>query len=128
MRSNITLGVRSNPVLNWMMSDFDDLLDRTSRQSDSPRLQNLIPFDVTESDSGYLMTVDLPGVRKEDIKLEVVDNTLTVSGERKRYAEAEGHKFFCRFAIPEHVNSEKFEARMESGVLEIGMPKAEARA
>lgn len=126
MRNNITFSTIGMPAWKWMMHDFDDLLEQTFHESSMQRTQSVIPYDVVESESGYLVTVDLPGVRKEDVNLEVVDQTLTVSGQRKRINSEEGDRFFCRFTIPQSADSTRVEARMENGVLEIALPKVEA--
>ncbi|WP_413290143.1 Hsp20/alpha crystallin family protein [Bdellovibrio sp. HCB337] len=90
--------------------------------------------DITETEDHYLMSVDLPGLKKDDIKIDVVNNLLTVSGERKnqglgekseRYQRYErNYGFFKRsFTLPTSIESQKVEARYEDGVLEIYLPK-----
>jgi len=89
--------------------------------------------DVEETDSQFLMSFDLPGVKKEDIKIEQKDNQLTVSGERREEhtKDAKGRKsqeryygtFFRSFTLPNNANMEKVEARFENGVLQLSVPK-----
>ncbi|PWU13170.1 MAG: hypothetical protein C5B49_15035 [Bdellovibrio sp.] len=124
MRNTILTHDRS-PLWNWIAGDVDDFFDRAlSPRSDEIRRQ-VSSYDVEETEAGYLMTVDLPGVRKEDLKIEVVEKILTVTGQRKR-SDGDGQKIFYRFSIPASADAGKIEANLENGVLEIAMPKAEA--
>lgn len=92
------------------------------------------PCEITEADEHFLMSVDLPGMKKQDIKIEVNENTLSVSGERKRESKSDGkdkvqryeksYGYFKRsFTLPSTVDSAKVEARYEDGVLELYLPK-----
>lgn len=91
--------------------------------------------EIVENENHYLLSVDLPGIRKEDIKIELNDRTLSVSGERRREQKADDDKiqryeksygFFKRsFALPQTVSTDKIEAQYENGVLELYLPKAE---
>lgn len=92
--------------------------------------------DIHETDSHYLMSFDLPGVKKEDIKIDLQDGTLTVSGERKEECEKKG-KNQCRserfygsfsrsFQLPAGIKAEQVEASYAEGVLRLAVPKAEA--
>lgn len=92
--------------------------------------------EVSESDEHYLMSVDLPGMKKEDIKIEMSDNLLTISGERKREQTEKNQKiqrheksygFFKRsFTLPNSIEADKVEAHYENGVLELYLPKVQA--
>jgi HSP20 family protein len=92
--------------------------------------------DVEEAKDHYLLSMDMPGVPKNQIKIEVVDNQLLVSGERKQeekknidgawYAERRFGKFHRSFSLPVGVDSEKVEANYEDGILTIYVPKAES--
>lgn len=124
MRNTVSIYGRS-PLWNWMAGDIEDFFDRALYSGSDQVGRHVIPYDVEETEAGYLMAVDLPGVRKEDLKIEVVDQTLTVTGTRKR-GDADGQKIFCRFTIPVSADATKIEANLENGVLEIAMPKAEA--
>jgi HSP20 family protein len=91
--------------------------------------------DVLESKDAYLLRAELPGMKKEDIKVEVTDGTLVVSGERKSEQTAEGveyrhverfdAKFYRSFSLPETVKQDSIAATYNDGVLEIRVPKAE---
>jgi HSP20 family protein len=81
----------------------------------------------------YLIRAELPGMKREDIKVEVKDVTLVLSGERKSEKPAEGveyrervnAKFWRSFSLPETVEQDSIEATYKDGVLEIRVPKAE---
>lgn len=91
--------------------------------------------DVEETDTHYVFSFDLPGISKDDIKIEVLDNQLTVSGERKYERKDENNRhlverhygsFQRSFMLPGDVKSDNIEASYENGVLTLGVPKAEA--
>lgn len=92
--------------------------------------------DIEENDTSYMVTADLPGMRKEDIKIDLSDNVLTISGERTKETKGEGKmegkyteriwgKFQRSFSLPAHVAGEKVQASFKDGVLNITVPKAE---
>lgn len=91
--------------------------------------------EVTETDSDYKISFDLPGLKKDEIKIEMKDNTLSVFGERKRETTEKKEKvqryeksygYFRRsFSLPTNVVSEKVAAKYDNGVLELTVPKAE---
>jgi HSP20 family protein len=91
--------------------------------------------DVEETENAYLLSFDLPGVSKENVKIEVVDNQLLVAGERKsekkensaRHIVERHHGAFQRaFALPASVDTAKIEASFRDGVLNVTIPKPEA--
>jgi len=89
-------------------------------------------IEVREKDNQLLVTADLPGMKKEDVKIEVEDDVLTISGERKdeREEKREGFyhsersygSFVRRIPLPEGVNAEEVKASFKDGVLEVKMP------
>jgi Molecular chaperone (small heat shock protein) len=89
--------------------------------------------DLEEKDGNYVVTVDLPGMKKDEIKIDLADNVLSISGEKTRKHEAEGGrysersygKFMRTFTLPNTVDSEKINAQFEDGVLKVTLPKAE---
>lgn len=81
-------------------------------------------YEVQENEEHYLINTDLPGVKKEDIKIDLHENLLTITGERKRDAKVESFK--RSFNVPENVDVEKIEARHENGVLSLYLPKGAA--
>ena len=86
-----------------------------------------------EGEFAYHVDVDLPGVKKEDIKVDINKNILTISGERKTkdeikqedYYKVETYfgKFSRSFTLPENADIENIEAKSDNGVLEVVIPK-----
>ena len=92
--------------------------------------------DVAEEKDHFLLNIEMPGIGKNDVKLEVIDNQLIVSGERHQdrknndsgawYSERRYGKFKRSFALPAGVDADKVEALHEDGILRIYVPKAES--
>ncbi len=95
----------------------------------------LPPADVAVGDESIVLTLDLPGLAVEDVEIEVLDDTLTVRGERTPVELPEGTTFthfergFGRFErtvrLPAGVDPDAVTAKMESGVLTLVVPKPE---
>ena len=118
---------------------LDDFIDRffygwPSFEKDtdltwSPRV------DVHETDKEIIIEVELPGLTKKDINVEVKNNTLTITGERKseekfkesKCSRVERHygKFERTFGLPDTVLTEKVSAGYKNGVLTLTLPKSE---
>ena len=89
--------------------------------------------DIQETEKEYLIKAELPEVKKEDVKVEVLDATLTIEGERAMEKEEKGKKFhkveraygkFMRqFALPPEVETAKLQAEFKDGVLNVHLPK-----
>lgn len=123
---------------NELRKSFEQL-SRTFNALEDQELQKDIQFipavNTREGDDAYYIEVDLPGVKKEDINIDVHDNILTVSGERKIEKERKDDEFYRvesfygkferSFTLPEDVDSDKIEAKDENGVLLITIPKAQ---
>jgi HSP20 family protein len=86
-----------------------------------------------EGDSSFYIDVDLPGVKKDDIKVDLEKNVLTISGERKTKEEVKEEdyykvetsfgKFSRSFTLPDNADVENIEAKSIDGVLELVIPK-----
>jgi HSP20 family protein len=95
------------------------------------------PMDLVETGDHFVLRADLPGLSEEDIQIEVEDNVLTVSGERKAEHEENREGFyrverafgaFSRsLTLPQGIDPEAVTANFENGVLEIRVPKPEER-
>jgi HSP20 family protein len=95
------------------------------------------PMDLVETDEQFVLRADLPGLSEDDVSIELEDNVLTVSGERKAEHEArkEGYyrveraygAFHRQLTLPEGVDPEAVEAAFDKGVLEVRIPKPEQR-
>jgi len=116
---------------------FNDLFDENlARSSARSSVRHWHPaVDVLESKDAYLIRAELPGMKREDIKVEVKDGNLVLSGETKaekpadgveyRHVERVAAKFWRSFALPETAKSDGVEATYKDGILEIRVPKAE---
>ena len=102
---------------------------------DAPRGGWLPSVSVTETTKTFTVQMDLPGVAKEDVRLQCDRGVLSLSGERRALRLAEGEtqlrseatygKFARHFTLPESVAAEGIEANMSEGVLTIRIPKAQ---
>jgi HSP20 family protein len=130
------------PPERWQpLSDFDLLNERMRRMLEEtfgaiagPEANGWTPFvDVEEEDSAYVLEVDLPGVKRDDVKIEQVGNELLISGEfkereRKGIIRRETRRkgaFSYRVALPEQVDADKIDAKLHEGVLTVRVPKAQ---
>jgi HSP20 family protein len=91
--------------------------------------------DIQETEEGYRLTAELPGLTKDDINITLENNVLRLSGERKfekdvkkesyhRIERAYG-TFGRSFVLPQQVSSDKVEAAFKDGILTVTVPKAE---
>lgn len=123
--------VRYNSVFPSLASSlFSDLLaDYPVKSQFNPKV------DVSEAEEAFDLHVSLPGFKKEDIKIELDENRLTVSGERKwdkkeedknkkyHLLETEYGSFSRTFTLPNNVKSNEIAANFKDGILELRIPK-----
>ena len=89
--------------------------------------------DIEEQDDAYVLEAELPGVKREDVNIEVVGNELAITGEIKererkgalRKRTRRTGQFEYRVRLPEQVDSTKIDAKLDQGVLAVRVPKAE---
>ena len=89
--------------------------------------------DISETDKEYLIKAELPEVKKEDVRVTVDENIITISGERKQEKEQQGEHdirverfygtFSRSFALPEDVDPQGIRAECKEGVLRVHIPK-----
>ena len=91
--------------------------------------------DISEDDQEYLVTADLPEVKKDEVQIGVENGVLTITGERKKEVEEKDEKkkyhriersygrYVRTFRLPEDVDEEKIAAEFENGVLRVHLPK-----
>lgn len=119
--------------MNRLMSDFRT---RSPFGEEEMAQGAWIPaVDIYETKESIILNVELPGVTKEDIALEVKDSTLTIKGEKKLEKNVKEESFhrmersygsFTRaFTLPSTVQQDKVKAKFRDGILEIMLPKAE---
>ncbi len=120
--------------MNRLFNTFFD----TPPQPHNGGARGWIPaMDLVETDSDFVLRADLPGLAEDDVNIELEDNVLTVSGERKAEHEArkEGYyrierssgAFRRTLTLPEGVEPDSVKANFDRGVLEVRIPKPEQR-
>jgi len=129
-----------NGARGYYPSNTGGLLERFFNDSlyDNTQVQNFITeVDVLESEKTYELHIAVPGFKKDNFNLEVDDNLLTVSGERK-FEEKQSDKTFKSvqtsygsfsrtFTLPDNVDATKIEAHYSDGILEVIVPKDESK-
>jgi HSP20 family protein len=137
--------VRWDPAreLDTFQTDMNRLFDsffgrRDAAPNGNGYARRWIPaMDLVETDGELVLRADLPGLDRDDIEIEVKDNILTVSGERKAEHEEKGEGFYRverasgRFSrsldLPRGIDAGGVKANFDRGVLEVRIPKPEER-
>jgi HSP20 family protein len=112
----------------WLLDDlFRDWQPSTRRQGCVPAI------DVAEDEKHYAITVEIPGVKKEDVQVEIHEGMLTIRGEKKsereekderrRYVERSYGSFSRSFSLPTDADGDRVEASFKDGILTITIPK-----
>jgi HSP20 family protein len=129
--------VRWDPVreLDSLQGDMNRLFDRffDGRGANGAARRWIPPMDLVETEEHLVLRGDLPGMTEDDVEIEIKDNVLTVSGERRAEHDErnEGYhrveRSFGRFSrsltLPQGVDAANVEARFVNGVLEVQIPK-----
>lgn len=122
---------------------FDEFMDfsfpRVARTVQSGNTQSLMRTDVKETDQGYEIDMDLPGFKKEDVKVQLKDGYLTIQAaqdknndqkdsdgkyiRRERYCGSVSRSFY----VGDKVTEEDIHAKFEDGILKLTLPKEESR-
>jgi HSP20 family protein len=130
-----------SPLRSW--SPFRDFGSGLGRLFDEAITERAFPagrwapaIDVSESDGAYLVTVELPGAKREDLSLEVSHDVLTIRGEKKSEREEKNEKrhyversygsFSRSFTLAANADAERVKATFKDGVLTVEVPKTEA--
>jgi HSP20 family protein len=137
---------RWNPTKDilGMEKEFSKLFDSFNNRfglktvRDDDELMNAVwsPLtDVIEDEEKYSLRLDLPGVKKEDVKITFVNGQLSISGERHSETEKNNStyhhiersfgKYYRAFNLPEKIEEDKIDADFKDGILKISIPKAE---
>lgn len=116
-----------------LWNQFDDLFADELRGRQKAARTFVPAVDIEETQDGYLLTADVPGVSPEDIDITVENGVLTVKGERhaERREDKEGYRrlersfgsFQRSFVLPKGVNAEGVQANVENGQLKLRVPK-----
>jgi HSP20 family protein len=125
------------PVISSWLEDFfgGDWADWRS-QNYSASNTTLPKVNITENDTAFTIEMAAPGLKKDDFKIQLNNNLLTISSEKKEEKKDEGTKPYTRqefsyqaftrsFTLPESANGEKISAAYQDGILTVTIPKRE---
>ncbi len=130
-----------NPA--WELEDISKRLNRlfgrahahTESNKEMLAVADWTPsVDISETDTAYLIKGEIPGVKKEDVKVTLQDGTLTISGERKMEKEEKDKKYYCiersygnfmrSFCVPNDADGSAVKAEFKDGMLNITLSKS----
>ena len=125
----ITWNSTARPIS--IFNDFDNFLnDFSSSLNYSSSWEP--KFEVLNTDTMYCIRAEIPGMSKKDIDIELENNTLSISGDRKwndkdqnNYSEFSYGKFYRSFNLPEGVKENNIKASMKDGILSVQVPRLE---
>ena len=115
---------------------FDESFSRTADLDDDISVSAWKPtVDIYETDEAIILKAELPGIKKEDVSVEVKDNVLTLKGERAEEKEIKEKNYYRKerafgtfsraFNLQHRIQPDKIKARFKDGVLKIEIPKPE---
>ena len=126
---------RPGSLINQLNDEMNRMFAMNASQDDvTANAGDWLPaVDIIEDDTNYTIHADIPGVKPEEVEIEVESGVLTLKGKREetKKNEKEGYKriervsgtFFRRFSLPETVNADDIKAKTQHGVLEVIIPK-----
>ena len=125
----ITWNSTARPIS--IFNDFDNFLnDFSSSLNYSSSWEP--KFEVLNTDTMYCIRAEIPGMSKKDIDIELENNTLSISGDRKwndkdqnNYSEFSYGKFYRSFNLPEDAKENNIKASMKDGILSVQVPRLE---
>ena len=127
-----------NTIQNEMNRLFNNFFDAPTGRGSSGTSRRWMPaMDLVETTDHYVLRADLPGLSDEDVNVQLEDNVLTISGERKteQHTEQEGYYrlerafggFSRSLTLPDGVDPDSVQAHFDRGVLEVTIPKPEQK-
>jgi len=135
MNALVRYGNPFSSLSNWLDDFFDDeLYERSGRELSTTSWPRV---DITETKDGYSLKADVPGMDNKDISINIENDTLIISGEKKNehekkekngyyHLERSYGSFKRAFSLPDTVDKEHVEAKLSKGVLELTLKKTEA--
>ncbi len=121
---------------NQMGKVFGDLLGSEEGGMDTESTTWIPTVDISETENGFEIHAELPGVQESDVNVSVTDNLLTIKGEKHQESETDGKNYhrverryggFQRsFTLPRNIETGSINAGFKDGVLTLTIPKAEA--
>jgi len=132
----MTLVRYNRPKKDVLSKRFSDIMDEFFNDAVNARRDSFVPsIDVSESENQFMITAELPGMKKEDINISLENGRLSISGERSFENEEKGKTYhrvetqygsFNRsFQLPDNVSEESITATYEDGLLNITIDKSE---
>lgn len=123
---------------NYLDNIFDDFFNEfySFPYSTSSKGRDLIPrIDISETDSGYSLEIELPGVNQRDIDINIDNHILTVKGHKEEKSDEKNKNYHMReryygsfqrsISLPANIKDEAIDAHFENGILHIKIPKKE---
>ena len=120
---------------NEMGRIFGDAFSSQEGGTDMEETPWMPRVDIAETENGFEIRAELPGVAEDDVSVSVTDNLLTIKGEKRQEAETDGKNYhrverrygsFQRsFTLPRHIETDAIKAEYKDGVLTLEIPKAE---
>ncbi len=134
----MTLMRYSQPGTDVIGKRFSDIMDEFFNDAVTNRQNTFAPkIDISETENQYVIDVTLPGMKKDDIQLDLEKGRLTISGERqfekekdgKTYHRVESHygSFTRSFQLPDDVKDDSINATYQDGILNITIDKSEEK-
>jgi HSP20 family protein len=131
--------VKKQPRFGWGLMNLRDDIDRMFRDfhEDFDRESRWFPsVDIAEDQDKLVLSAELPGLKKDDVKINLEGKTLTIQGERKAQADNRNERYYRTerfygkfnrsFTLNSEIDAEKIQADFKDGVLTINLPKSEA--
>ncbi len=122
-----------------LMKRFTEEMDRTFANFAPPAEVELWapPLEVKHKDGNFIVTAELPGLTKDEVKVEVIEEALVIEGERKRVKEEKGEdfyrseryygKFYRSITLPKGAKADLIKAELTNGILEVVIPVPEVK-
>lgn len=132
----MTLMRYNRPNSDLMSKRFSDIMDEFFNDAVAARRDSFVPsIDISETEEQFLISAELPGMKKDDITINLENGRLSISGERSFENEEKGKTFhrvetkygsFSRsFQLPDNVDENSINAKYEDGLLNISIDKQE---
>lgn len=127
---------RPSSELDYLRRQMNELYDAITDGSVSMPSAGVFPLtNVTEDSSNYYVRAELPGIKSDELDIQVASDSISLSGERKISKESNGVKYHRRereagkfsrsINLPGEIDINKVEAGLENGILTVTIPKAE---
>jgi len=125
--------VKYNPRNSMRLyDDFDRILDSFFNTSSSPRVR-MPSVDIRNSESGYTLEAELPGLTEKDVDVQVEENLLTISSKQSEEKEEKKERYIMKersdmefrrsFVLPKDADNQNIEALFKNGLLTLNIPK-----